>query len=107
MRSYVLCCDESFWAVTEVADWADRSPIVRHWRHDMAGCVYLLSESSARALSEDFVKSAGRRVLHLITEVTGEIAGVMLPETWSMLHDKRPLGISAPAEQATRPAQAR
>lgn len=98
-KSYVMLCDDSFWTLTEVAEWADGSPLVTHWRHDMLGCLYLISEAGVTALSKDFQRSAGRKGPFILVEVADQIAGVMLPETWSILYNKAPLGLqSAEAE---------
>ena len=92
MNAYILCCDNAFWDIAEVAEWADQSPLISHWRYDMSGCLYVLSQSRAVDLSKSFQASAGRKGPFFFVQVTDQIAGVMLPETWSILHDKRPAG---------------
>ena len=91
-RSYVMLCDDSFWTLTEAVKWADQSRLVSHWRHDMLGCLYILSGASATELSKDFQQTMGRKGPFIFVQVADEIAGVMLPETLSILHDKIPLG---------------
>ena len=116
LRSFLMVCDGDFWEVPEVAEWADRSSLVLHWRYDMPGCLYLLSEAKALDLSKDFQQAAVGRGPFIVCEVNEEIAGVMLPETWAVLHDKNPTGVTlntdkVPVEAekavASRPAPAR
>lgn len=84
-----MCYHDAFATMNEMTCWADSSPLVNHWRSDTPGCLYLLSEHTAVELSKDF-RLSGRVGPFLITEVSGDLAGTMLPETWVMLKDKRP-----------------
>ncbi len=87
-HSYLMCYHESILSADEVIRWAAASPLVSHWRSDMPGCVYLLSEHTASELAKDF--RAGGRGMFLIAEVGGGLAGTVLPETWALLTERRP-----------------
>ena len=89
-RCYIMVSDSDFWGVSQIIKWADKSALVSHWRYDMPGCLYILSQSRAVELSKDFQAVAGRKGPFFFVEVADQIAGVMLPETWSILHEKRP-----------------
>ena len=87
MKAFIMCYYEGACDRHTVSDWADQSALVQHWRYDMPGCVYLLSEKSASELSKDFRRLCGT-LPFIVSEVGGDLAGTMLPDTWMLLNDK-------------------
>ena len=94
-RAYLLLYVGENLTTNDVKDWADQSPIVSYWRYDMPNSIYLLSESNVAELSADFRRVLGLRGPYIVVEVGSQVAGAMLPQTWAILHDKKPLAHAA------------
>ncbi len=72
-----------------IKEWANRSELVTTWRTDLPNCFYLVSEASARALSNELRARTGKQGRYLISEVSENRQGFLPPETWYLFKNKQ------------------
>lgn len=73
----------------DVRGWADASPLVETWRHEIPNCLFLASASSADELARDLGARTGNAGRVLITEVAGtNFAGWMSADFWKLVQAK-------------------
>lgn len=73
---------------TDVRGWADTSPLVETWRHEIPNCLFLASASSADDLARELVTRTGKAGRVLITELGANLAGWMTADFWKLVRAK-------------------
>lgn len=86
-KAYIFIYTDSLGTRDKIADYLSEIPEVVTWRYDMPNCFYIISNYDADeitdAISEEF--DEGR---FLITEITSNSQGWLLPDTWDFINKK-------------------
>ena len=88
LKAYILVY--SGFTRVEVRELLKEMPEIKVWRFDMPNSFYVISSSSAKALSKSFREySNGEHKRFIFVEITENRAGWLPRRTWSVLSDKR------------------
>ena len=87
--SYLFVYDGGVGTQVTVREVFDRMQKVATWRYDLPNCFYIISDSSAQELYEEFVSINGTKGRFMFIEASTNRQGQMLPDTWYLLTNKR------------------
>lgn len=88
-KAYLFVFSDGTGGKDAIRAWANSEAAVLHWRTDMPNSFYLISESSAADLSQSFLNRNGKKGRFLIVEATENRQGLLPPESWYLLRNKR------------------
>ncbi len=88
-KVYLLVYSELIANRSTLKRWAEESGLVVTWRYDLPNCFYLVSEASAKELSDELTANFGLRFRFLITEISENREGGLPVDTWAFLQNKR------------------
>ncbi|MFT0696716.1 hypothetical protein ACDX34_21760 [Acinetobacter bereziniae] len=74
---------------TEIKDTLEKMTNIKHWRSDMSNCFYVISESSAQELYEEFISIRGSKGRFIFMEASDNRQGLLTKETWYLLRNKK------------------
>ena len=87
-KSYLFIYDEKVGTREQLKDVFNLMSIVSTWRFDIPHCFYIISESSAQELYEQFIKINEKKGRFMFIETSSNRQGQMLPDTWYLLRNK-------------------
>jgi hypothetical protein len=73
----------------EVKDTLNKMTNIKTWRTDMANCFYVISESSAQELYEQFIAIRGSKGRFIFIEASDNRQGMLTGDTWYLLRNKK------------------
>ncbi len=93
MKSYILVFNENFADRSDVTEFVDGIPEIINWRTDMPHCVFLVSELSARQISDRLseLNNTGRETkkgFYIVNEITPNKQGWLPKKAWQMINEK-------------------
>lgn len=86
--SYLFLYDGGTGTREEVKEVLNKMKRVATWRYDIPNCFYVISESSAQQLYDEFVSLNGTKGRFMFIEASPNRQGQMLPDTWYLLTNK-------------------
>ncbi len=88
LKAYLLIYDTVAGSREEIKAILNGMARVKTWRFDMPNCFYVISESSAQELYEEFVAANETKGKFMFIEASANRQGQMLPDTWYLLTNK-------------------
>lgn len=90
-RAYLFVFDPATLLREAIKSWADNSKLVETWRIDLPNTFFLISESNARELDEDFERVVGKAGRYIICETSDEDnrQGRLSGPSWYLLKHKK------------------
>ena len=87
-KCYLLIYSNDVGGRENVRDWLNSNDEILHWRTDLPNMFYIVSEEDSSSLSQSFVSYIGKK-RHLIVEVGENRQGVLPPESWYLMRNKK------------------
>jgi hypothetical protein len=89
-KSYLFVYDNEVGTRDQVKAWLDSMDEVLDWRYEIPNSFYLISEKSAKELSEHFHQVSGQRknVGFIITEIVDNSFGWLDGKSWYLIQNK-------------------
>ena len=87
-KAYILIHNDVFGSREEIKSALEKSPVINNWRYDMPHSFYLLSEYSAKEISQYLTEKLGNEGRHIVTEVDTNYWGRTHKETWAFIKKK-------------------
>jgi len=96
-RSYVLIFNDLFAARDKVTDLLDTFEEIINWRSDTPSSVFLVSELSAKEISEKIAvlnvkPNDGKKGFYMVTEISSNKQGWLPKQAWRMINEKHAPG---------------
>lgn len=90
MKSFVFIYSGGLADREKLVEVLNKMPEVYSWRYDTAACFYILSNSTAKSLSETIKSHYPLIGRHIITSLGDDYWGELTPESWHMLEKREP-----------------
>lgn len=87
--AYLFIYDDAVGTREEIKSVLNKMDLVRTWRYDMPHCFYVVSDSSASEIYNEFVSLNGTKGKFLFVEASDNRQGQMLKDTWYLLRNKK------------------
>jgi hypothetical protein len=89
-KSYLLAYNATVGSREEVKTVLDGCPFIETWRYDIPNTFYLVSESSAREISDYLFQGVGNKGQHVVTEIMPtNYWGRSSNDTWHLIKNKQ------------------
>jgi hypothetical protein len=85
MKSYIFVYNGGTEMREKLVEVLNNSPEVYTWRYDMISCFYILSNSTAKQISESIKARYPTIGRHVITKLGDEYWGELTGESWHLL----------------------
>ena len=85
-KAYVMIYNDEVGTRDQVKEVLNHHPI-ETWRYDIPNSFYLVSEESARAISE-YIRSKLPQGRFVVTEISNNYWGHTTPDTWHLIKHK-------------------
>jgi len=86
--AYLFLYNDEVGTREKITQVLDRMSRVITWRYDMPHCYYVISESTAEELHQQFQLINGNLGRYLFIEASANRQGWMLKDTWYLLTNK-------------------
>ncbi|MEE4291174.1 MAG: hypothetical protein V2J13_05465 [Cycloclasticus sp.] len=87
-RAYLFIYDSKVGSRDEVKEVFNSMQRVYTWRFDMPNTFYIISDSSAEELYDEFIQFNGKKGKFMFIEASTNRQGLMLSDTWHLLTHK-------------------
>ena len=88
-KAYLFIYDATVGTRATLKDTFDKMTNVLTWRFDLPNCFYIVSESSAEELYQEFSSIKGTTGRFMFIEASANRQGRMLSDTWHLLRHKQ------------------
>jgi len=88
-KAYLFVYDDGVGTREQLKNVLNAMRRVATWRFDIPNCFYVISESSAQELYDEFVSLNGSKGRFMFIETSTNRQGLMLSETWHLLTHKQ------------------
>lgn len=88
-KAYLFLFNTEVGSREELKAVLSKMPRVATWRFDLPHCFYIISESSAQELYDEFISFNGKKGRFMFIEASTNRQGQMLSDTWFLLTNKR------------------
>lgn len=86
-KSYLLIYNDIFGSRESIKQVLNDSPLIINWRYDMPHVFYLISENSAKEIS-NYLNSELGKGRHIVSEVNENYWGRTHKDTWQFIKNK-------------------
>jgi hypothetical protein len=87
-KAYLFLYDGDVGTREEMKNVLNSMDLVITWRFDIPNSFYIISESSAQELYEEFIAMNGKKGRFMFIEAGENRQGQMMPDTWYLLTNK-------------------
>lgn len=88
-KAYLFLYNDEIGSREDLTDFIDGQSTILNWKYELPNCFYLVSEKSAQELSELVRGYSGKRGRFLIMECSTNRQGLLDPDTWKFLREKK------------------
>lgn len=88
MKCYLLVCSPIVGEREKIIGYLNAMPEVATWRYDIPYCYYVISNTSAKELSDSFRQMADPNGHFLFSEIGFNHSGWLSPDTWYLINNK-------------------
>ena len=88
-KSYLLVFSDKTGSRDDIKEALNQMTKVKTWRTDMPNCFYVISDSSAQELYEEFTSIRGTNGRFLFAETASNRQGLLPPDSWYLLKNKK------------------
>lgn len=88
MKSFIFVFNGNTEKRDKLVEILEQSSLIKYWRYDTSSCFYLLSNNTAKEISNDIKNlypSIGR---HIISELGNDYWGELTGESWHILETR-------------------
>lgn len=88
-KAYLLIFGDTAGNKDDVKKALNEMKKVKTWRTDMPHCFYVISDSSAQELYEEFISINGSKGRFIFAETIGNRQGLLPSDSWYLLRNKK------------------
>jgi len=87
-KPYLLIFSNVVGSREEIVKVLDQMSTVITWMYDIPNVIYVISEYSAQELYEEFAKLRSTEGRFMFAEITSNLQGMMMEDTWFLFENK-------------------